>query len=276
MFKVTIKSFLLLCLLTNVSLADNFVQCDNCSVHEMRLAAYDWTLKNVAEGSSISEVINVINFSSFEVISYKTGWEKEKLPMDDWYTWLPTLTEVTASAEIESRLKNVQISYENIKSLNSGVTIPTSAMADAWEYVGCAYCQSRIEEHLSSLTSIQINAFSQAVGSIVSMFPAVDTSKLSNVYKFPLDAGGYAYVNMDVIADSTITFTLVKVVDSDGNEVPKKADDLSALRIYVSTASSNANINSYIRDFFFYIPLTTTGTVTITDCGGTGIPGSCW
>ncbi len=262
--------------LTNQALADEYIECNNCSATQRLNTANTWARENTQRGSSEFFRVNVIDLGKYQISTYSVGWRYISLPggpgpSGAWVTY--SQDKRTSSAD-QKYMDNLREALSTYKHSVESVEIPKEVIGESWEVVNCAYCQNRVESFLSETFDGQTETIAQLLGQLASAFNLVDVSKISNTYRVPLEAGGYMEIDIEVLADLSMRATIDKVVDSDGNDIPFKAEDLKNLRISVSDLFRNSAINEQINPLSYQIPPQRTGVVTITDCG-IDIPTGC-
>lgn len=261
--------------------AENYVECDNCNAGQIHQKVISWISKNHSIGDvtkSVKKNVHVIDLTKGEVQSFQTLLQAVPGPIfgnqPPRMLMLPKIEGIVPPKNILNMLDNVRTAKAQLKSDAENLVIPESIIADAWDFVNCAYCESAVQDYFNNSLSGQIETVSLTITEVAQAFNLV-ASSIPDQYRVPLEAGGYVTFKVALLKnESEIIIELTKIVDIDGNNIPMNASQLPNLILHINDTQRNVIINRYLSNFNFMIPPHIIGRVTIIDCGVTR-PGQC-
>lgn len=266
--KLILLSFSLF-LVSSGALAD-VLECDACSTSEYKSLAIQWGFNNIENfNTGISKNVHVVDIANRNLVSYRVTKSKMRRPGKKQTRYVVSAKIAQTPSDIRQKFNMLKSSIQTLSNSMGSVVIPENVISDAWEFTGCAYCQASIENHLDQTVGgavlTVITAFSDFF-----QFVGVINSDLFIRYELQLASGGRVDINLGVIVNpGDMKIEIVKVFDSDGNEVPLSGNELEGLSLKISTPSRAETINQFINRFNLSVPKNT-GRVTITDCGDMG------
>lgn len=269
MFK-TLKLTVLGCFLFAASFfaQGQVLECNACTTSEYESAAAQWGMMNIEDfNAPATKDVHVVDMASRNLVSYQVTKSLMQRPgMEPRY--LVSVELIQTPYAIAQEFGEVKSALQALDSAAGTVDIPSTVISDAWEFIGCAYCQTTLEEYLDQTIGGNILAVTTAVSDF-GQFVGVINSDLFVRYEFQLESGGRIEVDLKVNANpGALRIEIVKIFDPDGNEVPQSGSELDGLALQVSSPSRTETINESIARFDRYI--SGTGRVIIKDCPTTG------
>lgn len=259
---------LFMILLSTEVVADNYVECYDCTSTEMTMAARGWTDKNMTVSESLKGVtknVNVIDIVKNKIETYNVKLIYMPLPEGFPGVYIPSTKRVYTPHHIKSQMTPLIEARNNLKRATRELKIPESVIEAAWQTTNCAFCENNIQTYVNSSLAGERISVQVSLAAIAHLFGLTQTG-LPDTYRINLDAGGYVEVKMSITAESSkLKVTLSKAVDGNGNTVPSTASGLNNLLIQVPSMVQANNINIFINKFNFYVPVKM-GYVVIKEC----------
>lgn len=277
MTKLTIGNIALIFLLlivSNLAKADDFViRCDGCNQTEKKnhahaLAMQSMTNQEKNSFSSNTKIINIIDLKSDTIASFSvTTTRMPSSPVFPWPRWSQNSVLTSPSPAIKSKFDSVIMAKQEFTLSVSSIVIPTTVIENAWEFVGCSYCEGVVQEYIRSQTAADLESFFLSMEALA-LSIGLAKSPLPNTYELSLESGGKIVIetSIGVGQPPPVLVKIMRVIDASSNEVPSNADELEYRTIYIVDQNSVDIINHYINSFNYYIGSGVVGRVTIQEC----------
>ncbi len=254
-----------------IAKASNIVECFDCDASKESTAVSNWAWQYIpnasltSPGSVISKTVTVIDLAQREASTYEV--KKARLPGSPMQpaVYSVALSKVQTEATIQMQMSEIVAADNEMKAAAKALVVPNSVVSNAWEFVNCAYCQTRIRDFLNNSIPGQIETLVQVVNHFAQTLGLVQTS-LPNIFKMNLESGGNVTFKLTLTNSPVeLEIELMSVTDEGGNVVPFNAANLKGLNLYITNPAQANIINTFIMHYSMYIPVRT-GRVTITDC----------
>ena len=262
--------------------AENYVECYQCSNSDTKSSADSWANMHVSQREAdrrVTKDIHIIDLYNKLVTSYNVTLRSQPKPPPAAPfppEYVPYSQLIITPAHLQAEMNDVKGSMIALKQKAESLVIPTTVIENAWESIGCAYCQNQINDYVNQHISGKLQTAQMVVERVALMFGLINTST-PDTYIIPLESGGHVVVKVTVThAPTQLEIAVIKFVDIDNNTVPPSATNLKNVRVRVTKVEYASSMNRYLNLFSFYIPLQT-GTATVTDCGSgpDGQPKEC-
>lgn len=248
---------------------EHYIFCNDCSAEEKSQAADSWVMRNVPDEHAdefIPVIVHVMDLTHDNVeswLAYKrkndNGW--------NWYYFSQKLPHETP-VEVVDSLNELSKAKQELLQASMKIVVPNDIISDPWEFVGCAYCKSRVENYFNKTLGGQIENYSQF---FINLTIAAGVNHLDHqfTFKIQLENGGSISFKGQLAANSLdmIISEIIEVFDESGNSVPLTEAQAKNLAIYVPNIQRASDISHYLHTIGMGIELTE-GRVTVRECTG--------
>lgn len=251
---------------------DLTIVCDGCNDVAKKNSAHSLAMQSMTnqEKNSFSpntKIVNVIDLKSDSIVSFSvTTSRMPSSPVFYWTVWSQNSVLISPSSVIKSKFDNLIMRKQELTLSISSIVIPTTVIEDPWEFVGCSYCESVVQDYIRSQTAAQIESFVLSMEALALSVGVLNTS-LPNTYELSLESGGKVIIetSIGVGQPPPVLIKVTKIVDAAFNEVPTDPQKLINTAIYLVDSGSAVIINHYINPFSYGVTIGI-GRVTIDDC----------
>lgn len=247
-----------LMLYSNIALSDNFIECYACTVNDMHNKANTWAINNItpteAQQKQVKDV-HIINILDNEIKSFRVSLRLTALPPPFPPEYLPSSSLIDTPQRFKQSMIQLKNTRDDLKVASRVLTIPTSEIADAWQFVHCAFCENNVSRYINNSLNGEILAAQMTIATIAQTFGLINTG-IPDTYQINLDSGGFLELVMTLNNEPvSLKIIVTKVVDPDGNTVPFSAEKLNNLLLQISSLSRALSVNYYIQRFNFVLPV---------------------
>lgn len=255
--------------MSKVYAEDGYLQCyEECTTdlekkHKVRSYVYsNASTSELWTNIRIYKTVHIVNLNTGGVNSYRATIVP---PEDDTDDVNIQVYEISASSIVKNKIKPAADAFRNLSKVANAVTIPSSVVPGAWDFINCAYCENNVNDFVSRTLQGQIETVTTTIATVTAVLGLTYTA-IPNTYRIGLEAGGYIEVEMKLLnTPVALTLKVIKVVDNNNNTVPLIAAGLKNLGLQIASFVDIININNKIKDFNFGAPVRM-GYVRIRDC----------
>lgn len=249
---------------SGVAKADEYISCNGCSSSDISAAADSWGLKNISKSDSQKnkrKKIHIVDLINFKSSSYLVSKKNSN------GTFYIEKNRISPSKELKEKLDDVIESKEQMNLMSSDLVIPTDVIKDPWEFVGCSYCITDLQNFLNNSLQGQISQFNSVVQTLAHTFGLI-SAPYQQTFTLKFAGGGSTTFEVKQVSN-TYDFVIVKVlqvVDESGNEIPLTRADAQFNSLRIPSYDRWQIINDYLWRYRLSIPPTQGGIVIITEC----------
>lgn len=239
------------------------IVCDGCTLNEMKTKAkrsLENSIPPEEEEGEYQLTVNFIDFindkeKTFNVAVY-VGYRQIR---DRDFI----VRETVPSDKFKSDIKNVKNERNKVKTEVESDGIPINIVSSAWRIPGRSYVVNDLKDYIkanvqTAIATTKLQSYASSMGLIKTPLP--------NVFKIPLDAGGYVEVELNAAGGLTFEVKLKKVIDSDNNTLPLKKSEVQYQSFRISPGASYIDdLNSVLTMWGMSNKKVSTGTVKIHD-----------
>jgi len=247
-----------------VTASESYAECNLCIEINRELTAKSWATKSMTAQSPPERVV-IIDLANREASTYLVSLSYIPGPPGYPAILASNTSLVTTSTYVKEQLVSVDNAVADFARASQKDEVPKTVIPDAWQFVNCAACENDLSDYLNSQLIFQLETMTQSMQIVADIF-GISTTGIPDIFQVSLAGGGTVEFSAKLFNDPVkLKITVIKVIDKDNNTVPFQDKQLKNLILKLSDLNSARNVNTYIMNFQFYVPLRT-GYVTVMNC----------
>lgn len=261
-FRRQFTMLIILAFATSLSFAESNVElCNGCSSATMQGKANSWAKRNI-NTAGVKKLYHAIDLQNKVFETYEVELRQVLLPSPQGFALAPYSRRIPTPHEVSTKIQDLFGQSKSLKMAAESVVIPKEIVKDAWEFVNCAYCRSRVESFIRQQATVESTVLS--LESVMRSL-GILSAEMPNTYRIPLESGGELLIKLTIQQDVNLTVEVLRATDIDGNDVPFSAPLLNGLSVYIGSTDRPVVIDFFILPLGYDVP-NQTGRVIIKDC----------